>query len=304
MAQQPSLPFLTMPHANVRQALRDRIDLAKQIIPRPIRSEGDLVKAEEAERKWRNYNVILLQRLFTTDDFADEYSSHQVHVHQASDPYTDPSVNDLGLRLIETVKRQIATLESVIERVELLYETAAFTSPTDPKRDPTKVFIVHGHDGETRETVKRFVEKLGLEAIILHERPNKGRTIITKFRDEATSVGFAIVLMTPDDVGGVPGLAMNRLKHRARQNVVFEFGFFIGKLGADRVAALMKGDIERPSDLDGVVYISLDSNSWPGQLGRELEAVGYAVDWGKVTEWVEANSPPLRVGAVTRRVKV
>jgi predicted nucleotide-binding protein len=87
------------------------------------------------------------------------------------------------------------------------------------------------------------------------------------------------VLMTPDDEGGKVGSPMSR---RARQNVVFELGFFIGALGPDRVAALVKGPIERPSDFDGVVYISLDDNSWKSKLGQELEAPGFQFDWNTV----------------------
>jgi CAP12/Pycsar effector protein, TIR domain len=145
-----------------------------------------------------------------------------------------------------------------------------------------KIFIVHGHDGETREMVARFIEKIGFEAVILHERPNKGRTIITKFREEAADIGFAVVLMTPDDQGGKTGDAAGALRARARQNVVFELGFFIGVLGPERVAALVRGDIERPSDFDGVVYISLENSSWKSDLGKELQAAGYSIDWNKV----------------------
>jgi hypothetical protein len=116
----------------------------------------------------------------------------------------------------------------------------------------TKVFIVHGHDGTPKAEIARFIEKLGLEAVILHERPNKGRTLITKFQEEAGTAGFAVVLMTPDDLGKAAAAA--DLNARARQNVVFELGFFIGKLGPERVAALVKGDVEKPSDFDGVVY--------------------------------------------------
>jgi predicted nucleotide-binding protein len=151
---------------------------------------------------------------------------------------------------------------------------------TAPQPDLSKVFIVHGHNGEVRQMVARFIEKLGFEAIILHERPNKGRTIITKFREEAAGVGFAVVLMTPDDVGRAKDAS--ELNPRARQNVVFELAFFIGALGPSRVAALVKGDIERPSDFDGVVYISLDSANWQMELGRELREAGYPIDWNKM----------------------
>lgn len=142
-----------------------------------------------------------------------------------------------------------------------------------------RIFIVHGHDEGAREMVARFIEQLGLKAIILHEQPNKGRTIIAKFREEAGDIGFAIVLMTPDDHGGKTG---GSTRGRARQNVVFELGFFIGQLGPARVAAMVKGDVERPSDFDGVVYIPLDDNGWKLQLAKELDAAEYNIDWKKV----------------------
>lgn len=146
-----------------------------------------------------------------------------------------------------------------------------------------KVFVVHGHDGAAREGVARFLERLGLEPIVLHERPNKGRTLITKFREESADIKFAVVLMTPDDHGAVSGESATR--RRARQNVVFELGFFIGKYGLQRVAALVKGDIERPSDFEGVVYISLDeAGGWKQQLGRELQAAGFKIDWNGVMQ--------------------
>ncbi|GAB5447393.1 MAG: hypothetical protein Gyms2KO_22660 [Gymnodinialimonas sp.] len=119
-----------------------------------------------------------------------------------------------------------------------------------------KIFIVHGHDGEARETVARFVEKLGLSAIILHEQANKGRTVIENV--EANSeIGFAIVLLTPDDLGRA--VARDELEPRARQNVLLELGYFIGKLGRDKVCALKKGAVEIPSDFAGVVWEDMDN---------------------------------------------
>jgi predicted nucleotide-binding protein len=154
-----------------------------------------------------------------------------------------------------------------------------------------KVFIVHGHDEGPRETVARFIEKLGCDAIILHERANKGRTIIAKFREEAADVGFAIVLITADDIGKAN--EEPDLKPRARQKVIFELGFFIGALGPDRVAALVKGDIDPPSDYDGVVYISMDKEDWRTKLATELQVVGYEIDWNQ--------SVPRPCHAISRR---
>ena len=116
-----------------------------------------------------------------------------------------------------------------------------------------------------------------LEPVILHEQPNKGRTIIDKF-EEYADVRFAVVLLTPDDVGAVKDREADLLP-RARQNVVFEFGYFIGRLGRERVCALAKGDIETPSDSDGILYVPLDDNDgWKMRLLRELKAAGFDVD--------------------------
>jgi hypothetical protein len=143
-----------------------------------------------------------------------------------------------------------------------------------------KVFIVHGHDGEAREAVARFISTIGLIPIILHEQANRGRTIIEKV--EANSdVGFAIVLLTPDDEGKARNSI--QLEPRARQNVLLELGYFIGRLGRDHVCALKRGIVEIPSDFAGVVWAAMDSgNGWKQVLGRELEAAGHDINWNKV----------------------
>jgi predicted nucleotide-binding protein len=146
--------------------------------------------------------------------------------------------------------------------------------PTSP---PSQVFIVHGHNASVKESVARFVEKLGLEAIILHEQPNRGNTIIEKFERHA-AVSFAIALVTGDDEArpfGSPG----ELKKRPRQNVIFEFGFFVGSLGRTHVCALLEEGVEIPSDYQGVVYIPLDAGgNWKLLLVRELKVAGFDVD--------------------------
>lgn len=143
-----------------------------------------------------------------------------------------------------------------------------------------KVFVVHGRDGEAKNEVARFLERVGLDTVVLHERANLGRHLLTKFQQEAGEAAFAVVLITPDDegclIGGSP-------RQRARQNVVFELGFFIGKLGSERVVALVKGDVEKPSDYDGIGYVTLDSSGgWKGLLARELAAVGIPFDHSRV----------------------
>jgi hypothetical protein len=149
-----------------------------------------------------------------------------------------------------------------------------------PDADPRAVFVVQGHD-DAREAVARLLERLGLRPIILQEQPNRGQTIIEKFESYA-SVGFAVVLLTPDDVGS-DASSPEDLKPRARQNVIFELGFFVAALGRRRVCALYKGDVELPSDYRGVVYIPMDpAEGWQLKLARELKYAGLDVDLNKV----------------------
>ncbi len=145
----------------------------------------------------------------------------------------------------------------------------------------SKVFIVHGHDDGAVDKIARFVGKLGFEAIILHEQSSSGDTIIEKII-RYSDVGFGIVLYTECDIGAVKSQP-NNLKPRARQNVIFEHGLLIGKIGRANVVALVKGDIERPNDISGVVYISLDeSEGWKLSLVKEMIASGYNVDMSKI----------------------
>jgi predicted nucleotide-binding protein len=137
---------------------------------------------------------------------------------------------------------------------------------------------VHGQDIGAREAVARFLDGIGFQSVILHEQANGGRTVIETV--EANSdVGFAVVLLTPDDVGG---LKDGTLEPRPRQNVILELGYFIGKLGRSKVCALKRGDMEIPSEL-AVVWETMDNNgAWKQALARELQAAGHVVEWNKV----------------------
>jgi predicted nucleotide-binding protein len=153
--------------------------------------------------------------------------------------------------------------------------TAAAENPAS-----NKVFIVHGRDESMKLAVARTLDKLGLIPVILHEQPNKGRTIIEKFTDYS-DVTFAVVLLSPDDLGRSTEDSEDSLSHRARQNVVLELGYFIGKLGRERVLALFKpvDTFEMPSDFSGVLYVPYDDTGrWQFDLVRELKASHYQVD--------------------------
>lgn len=143
-----------------------------------------------------------------------------------------------------------------------------------------KVFIVHGHDEGAKQTVARFLEQCDFDAIILHEQADGGRTIIEKI-EHYTDVVFAIVLYTPCDIGRAK--EEKKGKSRARQNVVFEHGYLIAKLGRNRVCALVKEGIETPGDISGVVYKYMDSaGAWKTGILKEMKNVGISVDASKL----------------------
>lgn len=145
------------------------------------------------------------------------------------------------------------------------------------KNDYSKVFIVHGHDGELKESVARVIERQGIKPVILSEQANRGATIIEKI-ETYSDVKGAICLFTSDDIGrGINELTDSP---RARQNVVFESGYFVGKLGRQNVVLISDENIELPSDLQGIVYSN--KSEWKFQVLKELKAIGYKIDYNKI----------------------
>jgi predicted nucleotide-binding protein len=147
------------------------------------------------------------------------------------------------------------------------------------KGPKTKVFIVHGHDDVLKTEVSLLISKQGLEPIVLHEQPNQGKTIIEKI-ESYSDVDFAIVLYTPCDVGRSQKEEEER--PRARQNVIFEHGYFVAKLGRENVVGLNKGEVDLPNDISGVVYNLYDeAGAWKYKILSELHSSGYIVDFTK-----------------------
>jgi len=184
----------------------------------------------------------------------------------------------------ESGKNKIINLINI-----MLEEASLFGAPSESSsgngitkaQKSNRVFIVHGHDENTKVNVARFIEKLGLEAIILHEQASKGKTIIEKFEEHASSSCFAIALLTTDDVG-YPQNKEAEAKPRARQNVIFELGYFCGALSRKNVCVLYKEGVEIPNDYLGVVYTPLDEGgAWQLHLAKEMKSAGISFDMNK-----------------------
>jgi len=184
-------------------------------------------------------------------------------------------------------KQELLNLLNVIKEdvsLDLKINKEIKSSKKTEISDNTNVFIVHGHNEEMKQAVARTVEKLDLHPIILHEQANKGKTIIEKFTDNS-DVLYAIVLLSADDIAYLKTDYPDNAKFRARQNVIFELGYFIGKLGRERVLALHQiiDDFEIPSDYSGVIFVPYDENGkWKFELVKELKAIGVYVDANKI----------------------
>ena len=183
---------------------------------------------------------------------------------------------------VHGLNRAASLVESMIDEISEFWENddiESQISQTDASNasDSKRVFLVHGRDNSAREAVARFLAQLGLDPIVLHELPNRGRTIIEKF-EVYSDVKFAVVLLTQDDVGALKNQPSD-LRPRARQNVIFELGFFIAAIGRQQVCILKQSAVEGPSDYDGVVYTKFDdSGAWKMQLARELDSAGLSID--------------------------
>ena len=189
---------------------------------------------------------------------------------------------DRGITAGDVSKVQ-RVLKVMYKARELLPFLAVDLGGKQPRPDNArKVFIVHGHNDALKVNVARLLERLDLKPIILHEQPNMGRTIIEKFVDHS-DVAFAIVLLTGDDKGGVASADVADYRLRARQNVILELGYFMGRLSRKRVVAIYQKDVEIPSDYTGVLFIPYDENGvWPLHLAKEIKAAGIAIDLNKI----------------------
>jgi predicted nucleotide-binding protein len=135
-----------------------------------------------------------------------------------------------------------------------------------------KIFIIHGHDKELKNEVQLLLYRAGVDDIVLHEQPDKGRTIIDKLIEESKDACYVIALLSPDD-------ELANGTSQARQNVILEIGYFLGKLGKERVRLLKKGQVDIPSDLQGILYEVYDKDgAWRIKLLKEMKAAGISID--------------------------
>ena len=277
--EQPKDPLrLTIPQGEARQRIAERIEKGRGLLEAQTSSVSRLEELQDDYYKWSDYNKELLKQIFSNDSLSEEYS----HWVSSFGFIGDRNFAEKVEKVHDDLQEKIRRLESISERLELIPISENIKTVLDqslPQLSPmsNKVFVVHGHDEGAREMTARFLERLHLEPIILHEKASRGRTIIEKLEHYADAA-YAVVLLTPDDEGREKS-SQRTLRDRARQNVILELGYFIGQLGRSRVCALHRGDIEIPTDYLGVMFVSLDEGGgWQLRLARELKAAGFNID--------------------------
>jgi predicted nucleotide-binding protein len=275
---------LTTSRDDAKTRLQVRIEKGLELKQRRVETAETLGRLRDDYSKWDSFNSELLQRIFTTDEMASEYSSWPGLFSLGE--------SSLGERIADVFKdidSKIHRLDSIIERLELipLAEAHQGLSPiaqsTTNQPRTRKVFVVHGHDEIAKTNLEVFLHEVGLEPVVLHRQADEGMTIIEKF-EKHSDVGYAFILLTPDEVAYLAAEesrpdAERAKEFRARPNVIFEFGYFVGKLGRSRVCCLYTGKVSLPSDVSGMIYkryeTSIEEVAY--SVIKDLKASGYAI---------------------------
>lgn len=276
---------LSVSRDEAKTRLQDRIEKGLELKKIQVRTSAEFDALNNEYSKWDSYNSELLKRIFTTEELAEEYdfwgamslSMNQSLGEEIADRY-------------KNIDNKIHRLDSIIDRLELIplnqtsqtlnnISSQQFTAQPRSK----KVFVVHGHDEVAKTSLEVFLHEIGLEPIVLHRQADVGMTIIEKF-EKHSDVGYAFILLTPDEIAYLASeeSKADELRHkeyRARPNVIFEFGYFVGKLGRSRVCCLYTGNATLPSDVSGMIYKRYENSIEEVAYGviKDLKASGYVV---------------------------
>jgi predicted nucleotide-binding protein len=259
-----TLPLI-VPKEEVIKKLNKQLVAGKSLHKiKPEESSASVASLLHKIENWKTSSFTVLSESFAGNEVTSEFNRISNFHKKISGGYIEQhheiqKLLSTSLQFIQTTLSSLSVMDNTI-----------------PNRNRNSIFIVHGHDNAVKQEVARFILDIGKKPIILHEQTNGGQTIIEKFSNYS-EVPFAIILLTPDDIG-YPVNSETHKKSRARQNVIFEFGFFVAKIGRNRVCVLHKGDVEIPSDLQGVAYIAFDDHGgWKNKVIKEMIGLGIKV---------------------------
>ncbi|MEH8175637.1 nucleotide-binding protein [Aeromonas veronii] len=278
---------LLTPRDEAESKLQERIHKGRDIKQIQITSLDALDTARNEYNKWNSFNTELLKRMFTTEELAGEYSQWYGGILISRG---EPSLREKISDLFRDIDDKIHRLDSILERLVLIplnnQHAVSETEQVSPKSSSAKskkVFVVHGHDDKAKTNLEIFLHEIGLEPVVLHRQADVGLTVIEKF-EKHSDVGYAFILLTPDEVAYLKSEESkdddDRTKEfRARPNVIFEFGYFVGKLGRSKVCCLYTGDVALPSDVSGMIYKKFTNSieEVAYSVIKDLKASGYEI---------------------------
>ena len=285
---EPKLPTeLLISRDDAKFKLQERIQKGLELKQAQINSRDEFDVAKNEYSKWNAFNTELLKRIFTTEELSKEYLRW---IGVGVIAMRQPSLGEKIADYYKDIDQKIHRIDSIIERLELIPLSSAATPTTttedESSRSPTKtkkVFVVHGHDEIAKTNLEVFLHEIGLEPVVLHRQADEGLTIIEKF-EKHSDVGYAFILLTPDEIAYIKDDESKndnerKKEYRARPNVIFEFGYFAGKLGRSRVCCLYTGDVSLPSDVNGIIYKkfvnSIEEVAY--SIIKDLKASGYPI---------------------------
>ena len=282
-------PRLVADKSRFTRELAERIEKGKEILDRRrLKAQYRLQGYIDDGKAWTEYTTEWLRRSFDTDEEAKRFSAGIELPQTLLGALFEPSLEERRDHMEFYIKERVARLGRLAERLPLIDPVPPPVSASETEEDVSRggrspsnrrVFVVHGHDDGAREAVRALIWEVDLEPIVLMDEPSRGQTLIQKL-EENSDVGFAVVVFSPDDTA--LDARSNEQTRRARQNVIFELGYFVALLGRPQVCVILAGDIELPSDWKGVVNIHMDKGGgWRTKLYQELGAAKMDVrqDW-------------------------
>lgn len=271
---------------DARSKIEERIEMGRRLRATQISTWDLLENIKNEYSKWDKFNADFLRRIFTTDELSEEYSMWFGGIISTSAQSLSQKITDL----YKDIDSKLNRLDSISDRLELVplsigeQQNQPSTSPGSRSTSKSKkVFVVHGHDEISKTNLEVFLREIGLEPIVLHRQADEGLTIIEKF-EKHSDVSYAFIILTPDEVAYLAGEETKpdeerEKEKRARPNVIFEFGYFVGKLGRSKVCCLYTGNVVLPSDISGMIYKKFNTSVEEVAYGiiKDLKAQGYTV---------------------------
>jgi predicted nucleotide-binding protein len=276
---------LAMSIDEAKARLQERIEKGRALRQRRVESGDAFEVLSNDYSKWDSFNSALLKRVFTTDEMTEEYDYCSTIVVS----YYGSPLSERIADLQRDLDRKIHRIDSINERLEIVPLSTSLPPEvcsqqhciTQPRTG--KVSVVHGRDEVAKTSLEVFLHELGLDPVVLHRQPDQGMTVIEKL-EKHSDVGYAFILLTPDEVAYLASEeakpdAERKKEHRARPNVIFEFGYFLGKLGRSRVCCLYTGDVALPSDVSGMIYKHYEKSIEEVAFSviKDLKASGYEI---------------------------